>query len=49
MLGYETRISRRPEGWRELQEISSGSPSKAKDSCGSEGTTEVKPAGKKKS
>jgi hypothetical protein len=32
----ETRISRRPQGWRELQETCNGSPSKAKDNCGSE-------------
>ena len=36
----ETRISRRPQGWRELQEISNGCPSKAKDNCGSEGSAE---------
>lgn len=36
----ETRIPRRPEGWRELHEISNGGPSKAKDSCGSEESAE---------
>jgi hypothetical protein len=36
----ETRISRRPQGGRELQEISNGAPSKAKDSYEPEETAE---------
>lgn len=36
----ETRISRRPEDWRELQETCNGGPSKAKDNRGSEASVE---------